>query len=99
MGPGNERWSTANSRSWVQFRGHADSALGLAHFHDQLLTGGETTMKLNTRTTSAIVAAAAAMLAVTAMSACKLDITNPNAATEEGVLTSVAGIRALTIGL
>ena len=52
-------------------------------------------MKLTTRTTSAI----SAMLVVTAMGACKLDITNPNAATEEGVLTSVAGIRALTIGI
>lgn len=33
------------------------------------------------------------------LGACKLDVTNPNAATQEGVLTSVAGIRALTIGM
>jgi hypothetical protein len=56
-------------------------------------------MKLTTRNTSAIAATAAAILVVTAMGACKLDITNPNAATEEGVLTSVAGIRALAIGI
>lgn len=30
---------------------------------------------------------------------CKLDITNPNAATQESVLTSAAGIRALAIGM
>lgn len=33
------------------------------------------------------------------LGACKLDVTNPNAAPEEGVLTTVAGIRALAIGL
>ena len=54
-------------------------------------------MKLSTRNTSAIAATTAAMLLV--MSACKLDISNPNAATEEGALTSVAGIRALVIGI
>ncbi|HUQ18937.1 MAG TPA: hypothetical protein VM099_04925, partial [Gemmatimonadaceae bacterium] len=41
--------------------------------------------------------AAASLLAT--LGACNLDVTNPNAATEEGVLTSVAGIRALAIGL
>src|SRR5688500_16563725 len=98
MGPRNERRSTANARSRVQLRGHADSALGVPHVHDQLLTGGETIMKLNTRITSTIARVAAAIVFAT-MGACKLDITNPNAATEEGVLTSVAGIRALTIGI
>jgi starch-binding outer membrane protein, SusD/RagB family len=43
-------------------------------------------------------AIAAAALAVS-LGACKLDVTNPNAATQEGVLTSVAGIRALAIGM
>ncbi len=38
------------------------------------------------------------MLAGT-LGACKLDITNPNAATQEGVFTSVAGMRALAIGM
>lgn len=55
-------------------------------------------MKLNTRITSTVTSAAAAIVFAT-MGACKLDITNPNAATEEGVLSSVAGIRALTIGI
>lgn len=40
-----------------------------------------------------------ALLLVASMGACKLDITNPNAATQEGVFTSVAGIRALAIGM
>ena len=43
-------------------------------------------------------AVSAAMLAMS-LGACKLDVTNPNAATQEGVLTSVAGIRALAIGM
>lgn len=33
------------------------------------------------------------------LGACELDTTNPNAATQEGVLTNVAGIRALAIGM
>jgi hypothetical protein len=41
----------------------------------------------------------ALLLAVAIPSACELDINNPNAAPEEGVLTTVAGIRALTIGM
>jgi hypothetical protein len=41
----------------------------------------------------------AAVLALVSLSACKLDISNPNAATAESVLTSVAGIRALAIGM
>jgi hypothetical protein len=43
--------------------------------------------------------ATAVVVATVSMSACKLDITNPNAATEQSVLTSVAGIRALAIGM
>jgi len=39
------------------------------------------------------------VLAITIPSACELDINNPNAAPEEAVLTSVAGIRALAIGM
>ncbi len=42
---------------------------------------------------------AAALLLLLGLGACKLDVTNPNAATQEGVLTSVAGIRALTVGM
>ena len=41
----------------------------------------------------------ALVLAITLPSACKLDLTNPNAAPEEAVLTTVAGIRALAIGM
>ncbi len=41
----------------------------------------------------------AAFLAVAAMSSCDLNVTNPNAATEAGVLTTAAGIRALAIGV
>jgi hypothetical protein len=41
----------------------------------------------------------AASLAVVSLSACKLDISNPNAATAESVLTSAAGMRALAIGM
>ena len=41
----------------------------------------------------------AALLTIAALGGCDLDTTNPNAATETGVLTSAAGIRALAIGL
>ncbi len=37
--------------------------------------------------------------AILVPSACELDISNPNAAPEEGVLTTVAGLRALAIGM
>ena len=40
-----------------------------------------------------------AALGIFALSACKLDVTNPNAATEEGVLGTAAGLRALAIGM
>ena len=41
----------------------------------------------------------ALLLAVVISGACELDISNPNAAPEEGVLTTVAGLRALAIGM
>ena len=41
----------------------------------------------------------ALLLAIAIPSACELDIENPNAAPEEGVLTTVAGLRALAIGM
>jgi hypothetical protein len=44
----------------------------------------------------AAIAAAAALLGA---SACALDVTNPNAATEEQVLSTAAGLRAVTVGL
>lgn len=43
---------------------------------------------------SLAVSAAALVLA-----SCKLDVTNPNAATEEGVLTTAAGLRAVAVGM
>lgn len=41
----------------------------------------------------------AAFLLIASAGGCELDISNPNAATQEGVLNSVAGIRALAIGM
>ena len=41
----------------------------------------------------------ALLLVIAVPSACELDISNPNAAPEEGVLTTVAGLRALAIGM
>jgi hypothetical protein len=52
-------------------------------------------MKYQMTTCRAITAAALTV----SLGACNLDVTNPNAATQEGVLTSVAGIRALAIGM
>lgn len=42
---------------------------------------------------------AATLLAFAAVSACDLNVTNPNAATEVGVLTTQAGLRAVAIGM
>lgn len=47
------------------------------------------------RSTRATISMVAASLFV----ACKLDVTNPNAATQEGVLTTAAGLRAVAIGM
>lgn len=55
-------------------------------------------MTLYTRTTSLPLRVAAALL-ITAAGACTLDISNPNAAPQEGVLNSIAGIRGLAIGM
>lgn len=44
-------------------------------------------------------AAGAAALALVAGGACSLDVTNPNAATEDQVLTTPAGMRALVVGV
>ena len=43
--------------------------------------------------------AAIALAAVSLIAACKLDVTNPNAATQEGVLTTASGLRAVAIGM
>lgn len=43
--------------------------------------------------------AVAVAVSIISLSACKLDVTNPNAANQEGVLNTVQGIRALAIGL
>src|SRR5688500_1782183 len=47
----------------------------------------------------ALRASTALMLAIGIPTACDLDIHNPNAAPEEGVLTTIAGLRALAIGM
>ena len=56
-------------------------------------------MKLQSHNRRVALRSAAAALTVLSLGACKLDITNPNAATEAGVLTSAAGIRALAVGM
>ena len=56
-------------------------------------------MKIISRNRFVALRAAAAGFTVLSLGACKLDVTNPNAATEQGVLTSVAGIRALAVGM
>jgi hypothetical protein len=42
---------------------------------------------------------AVSLAGMTLLGACKLDVTNPNAATQEGVLTTAAGLRAIAIGM
>src|SRR6476646_176957 len=56
-------------------------------------------MKIISRNRFVALRAAAAGFTVLSLGACKLDVTNPNAATAEGVLTTVAGIRALAVGM
>jgi len=56
-------------------------------------------MKINSRNRLVTLRSAAAALAALSLGACNLDVTNPNAATEQGVLTTVAGIRALAVGM
>ncbi len=56
-------------------------------------------MKFELNTRRVALRTIAASLVVISLSACKLDISNPNAATAESVLTSVAGMRALAIGM
>jgi len=56
-------------------------------------------MKLYTRTTSATLRSLTGALILSATGACKLDISNPNAAPQEAVLNSIAGIRGLAIGM
>jgi hypothetical protein len=51
------------------------------------------------RTVPALRRSIALLAAIAIPSACDLDISNPNAAPEEGVLTTVAGLRALAIGM
>lgn len=55
-------------------------------------------MRLHTSAQRAARLALAATILL-ALDACKLDVTNPNAATEQGVLTTAAGLRALAIGM
>jgi hypothetical protein len=56
-------------------------------------------MKINSRNRLVTLRSAAAALAALSLGACNLDVANPNAATEQGVLATVAGIRALAVGM
>ena len=56
-------------------------------------------MTFRTHTTPMMRRTIAALLTIAGLGACELDTTNPNAATETGVLTTAAGIRALAIGM
>jgi hypothetical protein len=56
-------------------------------------------MKFQSHERRATLRSLAATVTVLSLGACKLDISNPNAATAEGVLTSVAGMRALAVGM
>jgi starch-binding outer membrane protein, SusD/RagB family len=56
-------------------------------------------MKLHTRTISVPRGAVASLFFIAVCGACGLDITNPNAAPQEAVLGSIAGIRGLAIGM
>jgi hypothetical protein len=56
-------------------------------------------MTLRTHTPLIMHRTVVAILIIVSAGACELDTTNPNAATEQGVLTSAAGIRALAIGM
>jgi hypothetical protein len=56
-------------------------------------------MKINSQNRFVTLRSAAAALAALSLGACNLDVTNPNAATEQGVLATVAGIRALAVGM
>src|SRR5678810_1391201 len=56
-------------------------------------------MKFSLDTHRVALRAIAVTVVTISLTACKLDVTNPNAATEQSVLTSVAGIRALAIGM
>jgi hypothetical protein len=56
-------------------------------------------MKSHNHDRRATLRTVAVAVAVLSLGACKLDITNPNAATQESVLTSVAGMRALAVGM
>ena len=56
-------------------------------------------MKFQSHERRATLRSLAAAVTVLSLGACKLDISNPNAATAEGVLTSVAGMRALAVGM
>ncbi|HEY8165630.1 MAG TPA: RagB/SusD family nutrient uptake outer membrane protein [Gemmatimonadaceae bacterium] len=54
----------------------------------------------NFRTSVSVSRRLAVALAATSMvGACKLDVTNPNAATQTGVLSTAAGLRAVAIGM
>src|SRR5687768_15882829 len=56
-------------------------------------------MKLQTRTISVPRGVVASLFFIAVGGACGLDITNPNAAPQEAVLGSIAGIRGLAIGM
>lgn len=54
---------------------------------------------INTIRFRAVSRTTAVLIACAWLTACELDVTNPNAATEEGVLTTQAGLRAVAIGM
>lgn len=56
-------------------------------------------MKFHSQNRRVTLRSIAAGLTALSLAACGLDIANPNAATEQGVLTSVAGLRALAVGM
>src|SRR5688500_12674523 len=99
MGSGDQRRGTAHARARLQLRHRADSPQRDAQRHHQLLMRRPTSMTLRTPTSLIARRTIFAVLTVAGAGGCELDTTNPNAATEQGVLTSAAGIRALAIGM
>src|SRR5207248_4047471 len=95
VGSRSQRRRTATARARLRLRHRPDSAELSARRHVRPLSAEDSHMTNYMKMVRLVAAIPPAIV----LSACSLDIKNPNAPTADAVLTSSAGLRTVAIGL
>src|SRR5258705_6244142 len=98
MGSGDQRGRAEHARARLRLRDDTHPAHGDVRRRPHLLTRLKS-MTTGIMSRSRLVLSLATLVPLASLTACKLDVTNPNAATQTSVLTTPVGIRTLGVGL